>query len=88
MLPGLEGLGSRVMPDLVHRLIRFERRSCRDFRLHHAAVLGSLVGTSVVACFVAEIQLMSRDTATPISRPVYMISRSFNLNPVIDARPR
>ena len=49
------------MPDLVHRLIRFERRSCRDFRLHHAAVLGSLVGTSVVACFVAEIQLMSRE---------------------------
>ena len=30
----------------------------------------------------------SRDTATPISRPVYMLSRSFNLNPVIDARPR
>ena len=30
----------------------------------------------------------SRDTATPISRPVYMISRSFNPNPVIDARPR
>jgi hypothetical protein len=29
-----------------------------------------------------------RDTATPISRPVYMLSRSFNLNPVIDVRPR
>jgi len=26
--------------------------------------------------------------ATPTSRPVAMISRSFNLNPVIDARPR
>jgi ABC-type thiamine transport system ATPase subunit len=30
----------------------------------------------------------SRDTATPISRPVYMLFRSFNLHPVIDARPR
>jgi len=30
----------------------------------------------------------SRDTATPISRPVYMTFRNFNLNPVIDARPR
>jgi hypothetical protein len=30
----------------------------------------------------------SRDTATPISRPVYMLSRNLNLNPVIDARPR
>jgi hypothetical protein len=30
----------------------------------------------------------SRDTATPISRPVYMIFRIFNLNPVIDARSR
>ena len=30
----------------------------------------------------------SRDTATPISRPVYMIVRSFNLTPVIDVRPR
>ena len=30
----------------------------------------------------------SRDTATLISRPVYMIFRSFNLNPVIDARSR
>ncbi len=30
----------------------------------------------------------SRDTATPISRPVYMILRSFNLNPVIDVRSR
>jgi hypothetical protein len=30
----------------------------------------------------------SRDTATPISRPVYMLFPSFNLNPVIDARPR
>jgi hypothetical protein len=30
----------------------------------------------------------SRDTATPISRPVYMIFRSFNLNSVIDTRPR
>ena len=26
--------------------------------------------------------------ATPISRPVYMIFRSFNLNPVIDVRSR
>jgi hypothetical protein len=26
--------------------------------------------------------------ATPISRPVYMLSRRFNLNPVIDVRPR
>jgi hypothetical protein len=26
--------------------------------------------------------------ATPISRPVYMIFRNSNLNPVIDARPR
>jgi hypothetical protein len=26
--------------------------------------------------------------ATPISRPVYMLLRCFNLNPVIDARPR
>jgi hypothetical protein len=38
-----------------------ERRSCRDFRLHHAAVLGSHAGTSVVASLVAEIQLMSRE---------------------------
>jgi hypothetical protein len=30
----------------------------------------------------------SRDTATPISRPVFMLFRSFNPNPVIDARPR
>jgi hypothetical protein len=30
----------------------------------------------------------SRDTATPNSRPVYMLLRSFNINPVIDARPR
>ena len=29
-----------------------------------------------------------RDTATPISRPVYMLFRNSNLNPVIDARPR
>ena len=29
-----------------------------------------------------------RGTATPISRPVYMVLRSFNINPVIDARPR
>jgi hypothetical protein len=26
--------------------------------------------------------------ATPISRPVYMPFRNFNINPVIDARPR
>jgi hypothetical protein len=26
--------------------------------------------------------------ATPISRPVYMTLSTFNLNPVIDARPR
>jgi len=26
--------------------------------------------------------------ATPISRPVFMIYLSFNLNPVIDVRPR
>gem|GEM_PF-3555947 len=26
--------------------------------------------------------------ATPISRPVYMPFSTFNLNPVIDARPR
>ena len=30
----------------------------------------------------------SRVMTTPISRPVYMIFRSFNLNPVIDARRR
>jgi len=30
----------------------------------------------------------SRDTATPISRPVYMLSHNSNLNPVIDVRPR
>ena len=87
MLPGLEGRESRVMPDLVHRLIRLERRSFRDFRLHHAAVLSSNHGTIVVA-FWAESDLMRRDTATPISRPVYMISSSFNLNPVIVARSR
>ena len=29
-----------------------------------------------------------RDTATPISRPVFMLSRIFNLNPVIDVRTR
>ena len=30
----------------------------------------------------------SRDTATPISRPVYMIFRSFNHHPAINARSR
>jgi hypothetical protein len=30
----------------------------------------------------------SRATATPISRPVFMLTHSFNLNPVIDARSR
>ena len=30
----------------------------------------------------------SRDTATPISRPVYMSFCNFNINPVIDVRPR
>lgn len=30
----------------------------------------------------------SRDTATPISRPVCMVSRNYNPKPVIDARPR
>lgn len=30
---------------------------------------------------------MSRDKATPISCTVFMLSRSFKLNPVIDARP-
>jgi hypothetical protein len=30
----------------------------------------------------------SRDTATPISRPIYMLYRNSNLNPVIDARSR
>ena len=29
-----------------------------------------------------------RDTATPISRPVYMLLRNSILNPVIDVRPR
>ena len=29
-----------------------------------------------------------RDTATPISRPVFMLTRNFNPNPVIDTRPR
>ncbi len=29
-----------------------------------------------------------QDIATPINRPVYMIFRSANLNPVIDARTR
>ena len=33
-------------------------------------------------------QRTSRDTATSISRPVYMIFRISNLNPVIDVRPR
>ena len=28
----------------------------------------------------------SQDIVTPTSRPVYMLSRRFNLNPVIDAR--
>ncbi len=32
--------------------------------------------------------ITSRDTATPISRPVYMIFRNSNLNTVIDTRPR
>jgi hypothetical protein len=36
----------------------------------------------------ANMSRTSRDTATPISRPVYMPYRSFNINPVIDARPR
>jgi hypothetical protein len=30
----------------------------------------------------------SRDMTTPTSRRVPMISRNYNLNPVIDARPR
>jgi len=34
------------------------------------------------------IRRTSRDTATPISRPVFMLSSSSNLNPVIDTRPR
>ena len=38
-----------MVPYLVHRLIRLERRSCRDFRLHHAAVLGSILGTIIIA---------------------------------------
>ena len=29
-----------------------------------------------------------RDTATPISRPVFMLPRRYNLNPVIAVRPR
>jgi hypothetical protein len=29
-----------------------------------------------------------RDTATPISRPVYMLYRNFNLNPVIEVHSR
>jgi hypothetical protein len=34
------------------------------------------------------IRRTRRDTATPISRPIDMIFRGFNLNPVIEARPR
>ena len=37
---------------------------------------------------IAATRRTRRDTATPISRPVDMISRSFNINPVIDARSR
>lgn len=29
-----------------------------------------------------------RDTANPTSRPVYLLFRNYNLNPVIDARSR
>jgi hypothetical protein len=49
MLLGLWGRESRMVPYLVHRLIRFGRRSCRNFRLHHAAVSGSILGTIIVA---------------------------------------
>jgi Na+/H+-dicarboxylate symporter len=35
-----------------------------------------------------EERRVSRDTVTPISRPVYMLSYNSNINPVIDTRPR
>jgi hypothetical protein len=88
MLLGLEGLESRVMPDLVHRLIRFKAEVLSRLQIASRGRFGFHFGTIVVANSLAESELMRRDTATPISRPVYMLLRSFNLNPVIDARPR
>lgn len=51
---------------------------------------------SLTTCILSAIFLItrrrrsrtSRDTATPISRLVFMIFRSFNLNPACDTRPR
>jgi hypothetical protein len=49
-----------------------------------------IVGVWAAVAFIPQSNQSrtSRDTATPISRPVYMLVRIFNINPVIDARPR
>ena len=76
------------MPDLVHRLIRFSTEVFSRLQIASRGCLEFHFGTIVVANWLAESELMSRDTATPISRLVYMLFRSYNLNPVIDARLR
>jgi hypothetical protein len=62
MLLGLEGLESRVMPDLVHRLIRFKAEVLSRLQIASRGRFGFHFGTIVVANSLAESELMRRDT--------------------------
>ncbi len=87
-----EGGSSRLRPQ-EHTLCVFVFAVCPGLALSSMQIFDSQ------SCFLTCHQpkskspnnprsLASRDTATPISRPVFMIFRSFNINPVIDVRPR
>ena len=65
MLLGLEGLENRVMPDLVHKLIRpFGAEVFTALQIASRGRFGFHFGTIVVAGFSAESELMSRHWAT------------------------
>ena len=55
------------MPDLVHRLIRFSTEVFSRLQIASRGCLEFHFGTIVVANWLAESELMSRDTATPTS---------------------
>jgi hypothetical protein len=87
MLLGLESLGGRVMPDLVHRLIRLNGGLAASSDCITRPFWFPL-GSAVVTTSVAEIELMSRVMTTTTSRPVSIFSSRYNLNPVIEVRRR
>ena len=89
MLLGLEGLESRVMPDLVHRLIRFFWTEVLSLlQIASRGRFGFRFGTIVLAGFSAECELMSRSIQPLGAALLTSVYDNYNLNPAFDALPR